>query len=185
MIAALLVVGLVLVVGALAFGTLRTLRRQQQRFAAANEVVPGVPTAAPASWAGSHDPEARLHRRLRDAVAGLRAGPAALDGAAVELRVELEQQALALDEGLVAIAASPPAHRQEPLARVTGAVEQLERAAAEVSTARVEESASRVEQLVADVRHQRVTLEEIRAQLDQPPHLPEPEPGTDPPRPSG
>ncbi len=183
MIAALLIVALVVVVVGLTAATMLTLRRQRERFASANEVVPGVPTTAPAAWAGSHDPEARLHRRLRDAMTALRSAPAALDGAGLDLRVELEQQALALDEGLVAIAAAPAAHREAPLARATGAVEQLEAAVAEVATAGVGETADRLEQARADVRRQRVTLEEIRAELDGPSTLPRLDDTSSPPDP--
>lgn len=156
------------VVGALAWGTWRTLRRQQERLAESNEVVPGVPTSAPVAWAGSHDPEARLHRRLRDAMTALRSAPAAMDGAGLELRVELEQQALALDDALVAVAAASVAHRAQPLARVEGAVAQLEQAVADVAATSADAAASRLEAVVADVARQRVTLEEIRAQLDAP-----------------
>lgn len=53
-------------------------------------LIPGVPTNAPASWAGSHDPEARMHRRLRDALAALRANrDFDDDGALLPLRVDL------------------------------------------------------------------------------------------------
>lgn len=190
----LLVVGVIVVAVGLTVGTLLTIRRQRESFAAANEVVPGVPTRAPSSWAGSHDPEARLHRRLRDAVTALRSAPSAMDGAALEQRVELEQQALALDESLVAIAATAAAHRPEPLARVAGAVEVLEAAVADVAAGSAEAAASRLEAAVAEVRQQHVTLEEVRAELDRPPHLsqlegaaapetPDPEPpGTTSPR---
>ncbi len=185
-------VAAVVVVG-LTVGTLFTVRRQQRSFAAANEVVPGVPTSAPASWAGSHDPEARLHRRLRDAMAALRAGPAAMDGAALDLRVELEQQALALDEALVAAAALPAARRIEPLHRLTEAVERLEAAVADVGAAAADEAMARLDAALDEARQDRVTLAEIRAELDRPsslPHLdatappapePTPPPTADPP----
>ncbi|MGI8937406.1 MAG: hypothetical protein ACR2JF_04145 [Iamia sp.] len=158
----------VAVVGGLAWGTLRTVQRQRERLAASNEVVPGVPTSAPVAWAGSHDPEARLHRRLREAMTALRSTTAAMDGAGLDLRVELEQQALALDDALVAVAAASVAHRSQPLERITGAVEQLEQAVADVAATSADAAASRLEAVVADVHRQQVTLEEIRAQLDAP-----------------
>ena len=170
-----------------------TVKRQQGRFAAANEVVPGVPTSAPASWAGSHDPEARLHRRLRDAMASLRAGPSA-STVRRELRVELEQQALALDESLVAIAGAPLAQAHRPLARVTDGVEAVERAVAEVAGAAAEEATARLEAAVADLRTQQVDLAEIRGRSStvpassiawtRPPRTRSPAPsGPDPPGP--
>ena len=44
------------------------------------------------------------------------------DGALLDVRVELEEQAVALDDELVAVAALPRLHRHEPLARVPEAV---------------------------------------------------------------
>lgn len=95
-------------------------RKQKQ----ANEVVPGVPTSAPASWAGAHSPEARLHRRLRDAVVGLRAQTGIADAAA-EVSA-LETAALELDDQLVAVAALPARVREAPLAQIAAAITALE-----------------------------------------------------------
>ena len=66
-------------------------RNRQRR----NRVVPDVPTNAPAAWAGTHTPLARLHRRLRAAVDGARAVPDP-DGALIRARHEVEQAALAV-----------------------------------------------------------------------------------------
>ncbi len=60
-----------MIVGVAAYVALRNA----QDFSDANEVVPGVPTSAPKAWAGAHTPEARLHRRLRDAVMASRPTP--------------------------------------------------------------------------------------------------------------
>ncbi len=122
----LLVVGglLVLVVALLATRIARSHR-------SANEVVPGVATSAPASWAGAHTPEARLHRRLRDAVLAVRAAPSDLG----DLGASLEREALALDERLVAVAALPQRVRAEPLAEVATAVGAIEEAAAALASA--------------------------------------------------
>src|ERR1700722_14028075 len=76
-----------------------------------NQLIPGRPTHAPRSWAVSHDPEARLHRRLRDAMAALRAADSLDAGSALLLRADLEQTALDLDNHLVAVAQLAPVHR--------------------------------------------------------------------------
>jgi len=107
---------------------------ERKRYSAANEVVPGTATRAPAEWAGAHSPEARLHRRLRDAVAALRADPATEDAWAMESRVSLEQHALAVDERLVAAAALPERVRAEPLAVLAAAVDAVEAAVASLRT---------------------------------------------------
>ncbi|MDQ4091843.1 MAG: hypothetical protein M3163_16335 [Actinomycetota bacterium] len=106
------------------------VRTNKRKFAEANVVVPGTATKAPAEWAGAHTPEARMHRRLRDAVAALRANPAMEDAVMVDARVSLEQQALAVDERLIAVAALPGRVRAEPLASVASAVDAVEAAVA-------------------------------------------------------
>lgn len=100
--------------------------RVRRDFAAQNEVVPGVPTKAPASWAGAHTPEARLHRRLRDAVA---AAHTAADASGMSLDAvtwRIDQEAAALDDRLVAAAALPLPHRDEAVERLEPLVASLE-----------------------------------------------------------
>jgi hypothetical protein len=131
----------------------------RRRFAAANQIVPGTATRAPAAWAGAHTPEARLHRRLRDAVAALRANPALEDAWALESRVSLEQHALAVDERLVAVAALPAGVRAAPLAGVAAAVDALEGAVASLASAGpdltrhagLDQAMAQVEQRVAEL----------------------------------
>jgi hypothetical protein len=106
------------------------VRTNKRRFAEANVVVPGRPTRAPAAWAGAHTPEARLHRRLRDAVAGMQANPAMEDAWMLDARVSLEQRALDIDDRLVAVAALPERVRADALESVSSAVEALEAAVA-------------------------------------------------------
>jgi hypothetical protein len=130
-----LVVLLVVVVLAVVGGAAAVVSSGRRRFAAANEVVAGTPTPAPAAWAGAHSPEARLHRRLRDAVSALRANPGLEDAWALESRVSLEQHALAVDERLVAVAALPEGVRAEPLGTVAAAVDAVEAAVASLATA--------------------------------------------------
>ena len=152
-----LVVLVLLVVSAVVAATV-VVRTNKRKFAEANEVVPGTTTQAPAEWAGAHTPEARLHRRLRDAVEALRANPAMEDAFMMDARVSLEQQALAVDQRLIAVAALPERVRAEPLASVSAAVDALENAVAAVVTVPGERSG--VDRAMAEVAD-RV------AQLDQ------------------
>ena len=71
---------LVAVVAIVGFGVALTVRSKKD-FDDANEVVPGGKSAAPASWAGAHSPEAKLHRRLGDAVRAARNNPASSNSA--------------------------------------------------------------------------------------------------------
>lgn len=134
-----------LVIAGVVAGGVALARSSRDKYHSANEVVPGTPTRAPKEWAGAHTAEARLHRRLRDAVAALRANPALDDLAFHEARMMVEQEALAVDDRLVAVAALPPQRRNERLQPVAEAVEAIESVVAEmvdVSTATADTSAA-------------------------------------------
>jgi len=177
-IVAFLLIAAVVVVAAGAVGAYALASRSKKDFADANQVIPGRPTRAPASWAGSHDPEAVLHRRLRDAMAALRANQRFDDdGALLDVRVELEAQALVLDDELVSVAALPQAHRHDPLARVTEAVDAIEAAVAELASRSAVESVPRLQEALRRIRERSDTMDAIRAELDR---LPEQEPQPQP-----
>lgn len=134
----------------------------------ANQVIPGRPTRAPEAWAGSHDPEAILHRRLRDAMAALRANQAFDDdGSLLDLRVELEVQAVALDDRLVSVAALPRLHRGGPLAEATQAVDLIETAVAELATRSAKDAAPALRAVLDRIRERNGLLSEIQAELDR------------------
>jgi len=165
---------LLLVVAAVAGGAGLIAARNKAAYARSNELIPGVATNAPASWAGSHDPEARLHRRLRDALAALRANQAFDDsGSMLDLRVELEQQAQTLDQQLISTAALPANLRAEPLARLTAAVVSIEQAVTDLATSSVAETEARLSRALDDVRARTGLVAQARAALDD---LPDPEP---------
>jgi hypothetical protein len=123
---------LLVVVAAVVAATV-VVRTNKRKYAEANQVVPGTATRAPAEWAGAHSAEARLHRRLRDAVEALRTNPAMEDAWRMDARVSLEQQALAVDDRLVAVAALPEGVRAEPMASVAAAVDAVEAAVASLA----------------------------------------------------
>lgn len=139
--------------------------RNAQDFSDANEVVPGVDTGAPKEWAGAHSPEARLHRRLRDSMTALRDNAALDDPSLSSVRTGLEEQAVAVDRRLVAVAALPRAHRDEPLAQVAQAVEAVEAAVAGFVTLRGP-STDDIERAIADIRTRVGLVEEARAELE-------------------
>lgn len=164
----LLVVLLILAAaGAVAVYYAMLARQAVQGYKASNQVVPGRPTSAPASWAGSHDACALLHRRLVVAMAALRANQAFDDdGALLDLRVELEQQALAIDERLVAIDALPAPGRADPLAQVTAATAAIEQAVTDLASRSVADLKPAVDAALADLRQRTTALDDIRRQLD-------------------
>lgn len=151
---------LALVVVAAVVAATVVVRTQKRRYAAANEVVPGASTGAPAEWAGAHTPEARLHRRLRDAVAALRANPAMEDAYRIDARVSLEQHAVSVDERLVAVAALPERVRAEPLAGVAAAVDAVEAAVASLVAAPAPEAPSGLDRAMAEVESRVAALEQ-------------------------
>lgn len=143
---------------ALARSAARAYERQGQ-------IVPGVPSRAPASWAGAHTPEARLHRRLVDAVAAVRANEAV--DAVASARATFETEALAVDERLVAAAALPASVRGEALAKVEAAVVALEQAAAGFALEGFTSGAAALDRAVAEVDERMRALAEARAELDR------------------
>ena len=80
-----LIVTLALLAGVAVAAVAIVHRSQQRAITRDNQLMPGHPTRAPSSWAVSHDPEARLHRRLRDAMAALHAVDAMDSGAVAAL----------------------------------------------------------------------------------------------------
>lgn len=162
-----LVVVLVVLVLAAA-GAAAVASGNRRKFARANEVVPGAATEAPAAWAGAHSPEARLHRRLRDAVSALRANPALEGVGQLESRVSLEQHALAIDQRLIAVAALPEAVRAGPLGDVAAAVGSMEQAVASLVAGPVPAERSALDQAMAQVGERVELLAQARAELTGP-----------------
>jgi hypothetical protein len=171
MMALMLVLFLVLALAVVAAGVVGAVvltRRVSAKHRADNQVVPGRETRAPASWAGAHTPEAVLHRRLRDAMKALRANQA-FDhhGVLLEVRVELEEQAVILDDHLVAVAALPRQHSGEPLERVTEAVSMIEKAVSDLASRSAMESGPRLQEVLAQIQQRASLVDEIRTELDR------------------
>lgn len=108
-------------------------RRGQQQYVAQGELQPGRPSVAPPEWAGAHSEEARLHRRLGEALRGLSAASTAaggaVDGGSLDLRVQVELRAEDLDRRLVAAAVLPAHQRDAALGVLSGDVATLEEVA--------------------------------------------------------
>lgn len=123
--AALVVSGVVLFVGLL---TQRSRSAQQRH----SELVPGRPGGAPREWALSHDPEARLHRRMVDALASVRAVEPLGGLAVTDLRVQLELYAELLDQRLVGASSVTGTVHGPALDAVARDVDELEQVAGQV-----------------------------------------------------
>jgi hypothetical protein len=162
-ISVLLVLSVAAVVG---FGVALAVRSKRD-FVKQNQVVPGRTSPAPTSWAGAHSREAKLHRRLGDAVRGAHTNPRFVElGLAAQMRA-IDAEALAIDERLVAASALPPAHRDAAIDTLEASVVQLEATIAEMVTSiTVADSKQQLEQAVsaADLRLQ--ALAEARAEVE-------------------
>lgn len=109
------------------------------RMGRANRVSPAVRSAAPARWLWSYNRGARLHRRLRTAVALIHLAPSrrAPDSPTLsvdELRRDLEHQAVVLDQHLVVAMHHPRSHRRGLLAALDTQVGEVERLAVRLSS---------------------------------------------------
>ncbi|WP_156688061.1 hypothetical protein [Mycobacterium sp. Marseille-P9652] len=160
-----LVLLLVLIVGVTAAVVGVVHRNQQRAISRDNALIPGRPTPAPRAWAVSHDPEARLHRRLRDAMAALRAVNALDTGSTVVLRADLEQTAIQLDDHLVAVAQLGPTQREELLPAITKTVETIEAAVGRYAAAATMPDTSALEADVATVQRQLDVTTELQRRL--------------------
>lgn len=151
---------LFVVVGTLAYLALRNA----QDFSDANQIIPGVPTRAPKEWAGAHSPEARLHRRLRDAMEAVRVNAGLDDASLVDVRMALEQEALATDDRLIAAAALPKGRREDLIAQVATMVDSIEGLVADLVELRGPTVAD-TEQRIEDLRTRLALVADARDEL--------------------
>ena len=108
------------------------------RLGRANRVSPAVKSPAPLLWLWTPMRAARLHRRLRTAVALIHLSPSPRTRQAPslsvdELRRELEYQAVELDQHLVIAVRHPRSHRRGLLASLDVQVGEVERLALRLS----------------------------------------------------
>ncbi len=142
---------------------------------ARNQVVPGMLSSAPTNWHGSHEPEAKLHRRVRDAAAGLRA-TAASDPTMTETVQSIDREAVRLDEQIVAAARMPERHKQEALQNLEEAVIQFEDMTAGLIT-RTSGVGPKDVKAELDALAERLDLvAEARAELDEQDDFPQSDP---------
>lgn len=100
-------------------------------------------------------------------MAALRANPAFNSNPVLlDVRVDLEEQAINLDEQLVVVAALPRTHHQEPLARITEAVELIEKAVTDLASQSARDAAPRLQKVLAEITQRSSLVDQIRAELD-------------------
>ena len=132
-----------------------------------NRVVPDVASTAPLRWLTSPGKGARLHRRLRAAIATTRSAArrdrdaGSTEGAVAAIAAGLQRHAAALDRHIVVAAAAPRSQRRELLGALRPQVDQLEqlsaRLARHVATTEVE---------VPRLAHHPLPLDDLEERLD-------------------
>ncbi len=108
------------------------------RLSRSNRVSPAVRSAAPMRWLWSYNRGARMHRRLRTAVALIHLAPSrrahhSANLSVDELRRDLEHQAVVLDQHLVVAMHHPRSHRRGLLAALEVQVAEIERLSVRLS----------------------------------------------------
>ena len=189
------VVIVLLVLAAVAALTISRVRRRLR-------VSPSVRTDAPLTWLASPVPAARLHRRLQSAVSAVRAGRGpkrrlrrdAPTTAVQRLADDVEREAVAIDERLVAFSRLGATERRMALGPISAEVRDIERLAHRVvEMARVENSTPQLQgtpTAVDDLIERADRIQQAQAELQvidttaglgvpvPPPPAPPPAPGS-------
>jgi hypothetical protein len=149
---------------AIAIGAQRVKQNTQR----GQQISPGTPSAVPLGWAGAHTPEAKLHRRLGQAMSGLRA--ATEDDVLVMANVEVvEREALKIEQQLVGASRMADRLKGPTIAQLGAAVDQIENVSAQLIQRSSELSAGDVQTQLAELSERLELLDQARAELDQGP----------------
>jgi len=161
------VIGLVLLVAAIAVAVAYGAMRNKRAFAKQNEIIAGTPSRAPAAWAGAHSPEALLHRRLRGAVDASRAQLAAAGSGFEDVVAAIARGAQDIDDRLIAAAALPAPHRTAAIAEIEPSVVALENAVAGLAANASSADKTIVAGALAEAQQRLDALAAARAEVDQ------------------
>lgn len=167
-----ILVGIIAVVGigvALAAGAVSKNAKSR------NQVVPDMLSSAPSNWHGSHEPEAKLHRRVRDAAAGLRA-TAASDPTMTETMQSIDREAVRLDQQIVAASRMPERHKEEALTTLEDAVLQFEDMTTSLITRSSGVGGENVKSELDALAERLDLVAEARAELDEQDEFPRSDP---------
>jgi len=158
-------VAVVAVVGAAyALGAQRVKQNARQ----SQEIAPGQRSAAPLGWAGAHTPEAKLHRRLGDAMSGLR--KATDDDPIVGPNVNVvEREALKIEQQLVSASHLASRLKGPAIEELSIAVDQIENVSAQLIQRSAELSAGDVKAQLDELSERLHLLDEARAELNEGP----------------
>ncbi len=130
------------------------------------QTVPGIAAVVPENWFGSHEPEAKLHRRVQEAYLGIKAG-ADDDLTLLDATTTAETQAIKLAKQLVACSHLADRLKPKVLADLTVSVELFEQIAAQVIGRRSGFSSPQLSSELHDLGNQLDLLEQARAEVEE------------------
>ena len=120
-----IVVALIILAGAAWFAV--DSDKRVRRFARSNDLIPGQPSHAPDDWTTSTSREARMHRRIRYAIADIHQNPwIADDSGLVAERDRLDAAVFDLDDKLIKASTLPEEERDRSLEAIDAAIAELE-----------------------------------------------------------
>ena len=141
-------------------------QRVKQNARRSQEIAPGQRSEAPLGWAGAHTPEAKLHRRLGDAMKGLREATA--DDGLVGPNVDVvEREALKIEKQLVAASHLAPRLKGPAIDELSAAVDQIEDVSAQLIHRSAELSAGDMKSQLDQLSERLHLLDLARAELDE------------------
>ncbi len=124
-----------------------------RRFARSTDLVPGRPGRAPGEWTTSDEPAAVLHRRIRYAIATVHENPTLRSTPAVSAALgRIDDEVFALDDRLIAAAASGATESADSLRYIGFAVDELEKLAGRLAYASPSEAESTIDTAIAFLR---------------------------------
>ena len=132
-----------------------------------NRVAAKVKTPAPVTWLVSPRSPARMHRRLRNALASARIAYSPAVGEAhpqlPDLALTLEREAVITDQLLVAASTSPRSHRRQSLRPLQMQVTEIERLAHQIAHTARRAGPAAIPQAADGLRDVADQLEALRA----------------------
>jgi hypothetical protein len=156
------IIAVAAVVGTVAFAS-RLLRSTRRHLHDYRQVVPGIGPVTRQEWAGAHSPEAKLHRRIRDAVKAAHAQ----SGASASALAQLDQAAVALDQRLIDAAALPDRHRAGAIAGIAPLVDRFEDGVAGLAHTSPDALSASFDASMAAIQHELDALAQARAEVER------------------
>lgn len=145
-----IIIAAVVLIAVVAFGALFLARNSKRTYDKQAELFAGQPSTVPPQFGGSHDPEARLFRRLRDAIAALHGNEVFTgDALMLDARVQIDLCAQRITDQLIAISRLAQSQKSDAVAPIEPKITGLESLAADLVTLTGTKALDRAESTLA------------------------------------